>query len=164
MFGWKKKTQPAGGDDLISPVDGQLIELAAVPDPLFSSGKLGPGFAVEPHGTTVAAPVAGEIMLVADTAHAFAITTQLGVEVLVHIGVDTVSLNGRGFHVVEGIRAGVRVSAGEAIVEIDLDTLRTQAPSSAVVVAVTNAAKGFDVSAPNLSAGPGEAVLTVREA
>lgn len=163
MFGWgKKKTETH--EDLIAPVAGTLIDIASVPDPLFSSGQMGPGFAVEPTGTTVCAPVDGELMLVADTGHAFAVKTAQGCEVLVHIGVDTVALKGTGFSVHPGRAAGVAVKAGDPIVDIDLATLAEGAPSSAVIVLVTNVSKGFAVSGPALDASFGEPVVTVTGA
>lgn len=162
MFGFGKKKE--SGLPVIAPVAGPILAVEDVPDPLFSSGKMGVGFAVDPAGDTICAPVAGTLMLVAQTGHAFAIETANGAQVLVHIGVDTVALKGRGFEVLEDRAAGQQVGAGDPIIRIDRDLLGAEAPSSAVIVLVTNAAKGYDVSAPKTGVEPGEPVMSVRKA
>ena len=92
MFGLKKKKL-----DLSSPVDGKLIKLAQVPDEVFSQGLMGQGFAIEPTADMIYTPVAGKITNVFPTKHAIGIKTKQGPELLLHLGLDTVELNGTPF-------------------------------------------------------------------
>lgn len=82
---------------VLSPMDGKLVALADVPDPVFSSGAMGAGVGVEPTSGTVYAPVAGTVIVTMDSGHAYGIRTDDGIEVLVHVGIDTVNLKGEGF-------------------------------------------------------------------
>ena len=113
MFGFLKKE--SGG--VAAPVTGKCIRIEEVPDAVFSQKMMGDGFAVIPSGDTVAAPVSGEIVMVAQTKHAFGMKTKSGIELLVHIGLDTVELNGEGFTVLA--KPGSRVKAGEAVIRFD---------------------------------------------
>jgi len=106
---------------LIAPVSGQIVDLDQVPDPVFSERMTGDGLAILAEDDVALAPCDGTISLLFDTKHAFALTTDDGIQVLVHIGLDTVILNG------EGIRAlhepGERVTAGTPILQFDFDLL-----------------------------------------
>lgn len=113
MFGFLKKE--SGG--VAAPVTGKCIRIEEVPDAVFSQKMMGDGFAVIPSGDTVAAPVSGEIVMIAQTKHAFGMKTKSGIELLVHIGLDTVELNGEGFTVLA--KLGSRVKAGEAVIRFD---------------------------------------------
>ncbi|MCI8565409.1 MAG: PTS glucose transporter subunit IIA [Lachnospiraceae bacterium] len=113
MFGFLKKE--SGG--VTAPATGKCIRIEEVPDAVFSQKMMGDGFAVIPSGDTVAAPVSGEIVMVAQTKHAFGMKTKSGIELLVHIGLDTVELNGEGFTVLA--KPGSRVKAGEAVIRFD---------------------------------------------
>lgn len=121
---------------LSSPIDGEIVELSKVPDEVFSSKMLGDGFAVVPKGNKVYSPIDGEITVLFPTKHAVAITTEAGLEVLVHIGVDTVSLNGEGFtaHVAQGDK----VKKGDLLLTLDLDFLKEKAKSVISPVIITN--------------------------
>ncbi|EUJ31931.1 putative phosphotransferase enzyme IIA component ypqE [Listeria cornellensis FSL F6-0969] len=112
---FKKDKQEA----VVSPATGQFVELKDVPDPVFNQKMMGEGIAVKPINGTVVAPVTGEIIQVADTKHAFGIRSELGQEILVHIGLETVALKGEGFKVL--VSLGDKVTAGQPIVEADLD-------------------------------------------
>ena len=96
---------------LIAPVSGQTVDLDKVPDPVFSERLTGDGLAIRLEGDTVLAPCDGEITLFFDTKHAFAITTSDGVQVLVHVGLDTVLMNGRGITALH--HTGDQVKAGD---------------------------------------------------
>ena len=91
---FKKHNAPSA---VFAPVEGEIIELSSVPDPVFSGGMMGQGFAVQPTSGEFGSPVEGEIIMVARTLHAFGVRTDEGAEVLVHIGIDTVQLKGEGF-------------------------------------------------------------------
>lgn len=107
---------------ILAPVSGRTMELSQVPDPVFAEKLTGDGLAIIAEGDTVLAPCDGVISLFFDTKHAFAITTDEGVQVLVHIGLDTVIMNGTGitaFH-----QPGERVKAGMPILKLDLPLLK----------------------------------------
>lgn len=96
---------------LLAPANGQVIALSKTSDPIFSKGTMGDGFGLTPTDNTVLAPVSGTISMIAETKHAIGITTKDGLEVLVHMGVDTVGLKGEPFDVV--IKNGQEVKAGD---------------------------------------------------
>ena len=138
---------------LVAPTAGEAVPLASVPDPVFSTGALGEGFGVRPSSGDVVAPVGGAVTMVAGTGHAVGITTDDGLEVLLHLGVDTVELEGRPFALT--VATGQRVRAGEAIGTMDLEQIRQAGKDTTAIVAVTNsAAKGVSLE---LTAGPVEA-------
>ena len=149
---------------LVAPTAGEAIPLASVPDPVFSTGALGEGFGVRPSSGDVVAPVGGAVTMVAGTGHAVGITTDDGLEVLLHLGVDTVELEGRPFALT--VAAGQRVRAGEAIGTMDLEQIRQAGKDTTAIVAVTNsAAKGvsLELTAGPVAAGEGVASLTSAE-
>lgn len=102
---------------ILAPLSGSLRPLSAVPDPVFSAGMMGPGIAIEPDGDVAVAPADGVLAVLHSAGHAFGIQTPEGLEVLVHIGLDTVNLKGRGFSTVR--TRGDHVAAGEPIVRFD---------------------------------------------
>ena len=149
---------------LVAPTAGEAIPLASVPDPVFSTGALGEGFGVRPSSGDVVAPVGGAVTMVAGTGHAVGITTDDGLEVLLHLGVDTVELEGRPFALT--VAAGQRVRAGEAIGTMDLEQIREAGKDTTAIVAVTNsAAKGvaLELTAGPVAAGDRVASLTAAE-
>ena len=149
---------------LVAPTAGEAVPLASVPDPVFSTGALGEGFGVRPSSGDVVAPVGGAVTMVAGTGHAVGITTDDGLEVLLHLGVDTVELEGRPFALT--VAAGQRVRAGEAIGTMDLEQIREAGKDTTAIVAVTNsAAKGvaLELTTGPVEAGEGVASLTLAE-
>ena len=149
---------------LVAPTAGEAVPLASVPDPVFSTGALGEGFGVRPGSGDVVAPVGGAVTMVAGTGHAVGITTDDGLEVLLHLGVDTVELEGRPFSLT--VAAGQRVRAGEAIGTMDLEQIREAGKDTTAIVAVTNsAAKGvaLELTAGPVAAGDRVASLTAAE-
>ncbi len=144
------------------PAPGRMIDLTDVPDPVFAGRSMGDGFAVEPTEGVFRSPVDGELILVADTGHAFGVRTPGGAELLVHIGIDTVLLKGAGFRVLRTV--GERVRAGDPVVECDLDDVRAAVPSLATPVIVTNGS-AFALTVTDPAAGDTTApVATVRRA
>ena len=107
---------------LIAPISGQTVELDSVPDPVFAERLTGDGLAILANSDTVLAPCDGEITLFFDTKHAFAITNSYGVQVLVHIGLDTVIMNGEGITALHD--TGESVKAGTPILKLDLKLLK----------------------------------------
>ena len=120
-----------------SVADGQVVALEQVKDPVFSQKMMGDGFAVEPANGNIVSPVSGTVSSIFPTKHALGLVTEAGLEVLVHIGLDTVSLEGKPFtvHVTEG----QKVAAGDQLVTADLDAIRAAGRETSTVVVFTNA-------------------------
>ncbi len=121
MFGLFKKKEDAK-IVLASPMKGKAVELAQVNDPTFSEGMLGKGMAVIPADGKVYAPADGEISLVFDTLHAVSMTTEDGVELLIHVGLDTVMLKGEGY--TSHVSTGDKVKKGDLLLTADLDAIK----------------------------------------
>ena len=113
--------------EFVSPVEGKVMELSEVEDKVFSQGTMGNGFAVELTSGTVRAPFSGEVTVVFPTGHAIGMKRADGLEVLIHIGMDTVELNGKGFSL--KVKQGDYVSAGDVLVEVDLDYIKSEGKS-----------------------------------
>lgn len=141
---------------ILSPVAGRLMNLEATGDPVFASRALGEGVGVVPETTgetAVLAPVSGMLKTVARTGHAFGIKTDGGIEVLVHIGIDTVDMDGEGFAVV--VAKGERIAAGEPLATVDFGKVAAAGHSVVVVVTVVNAAE-LTVVTPLIGDGSGD--------
>ena len=121
---------------MLAVADGQAIPLSEVPDEAFASGMLGVGFAIKPTAGTVYSPVSGKIISITDSRHAYTILTDDGLDVLVHIGIDTVSLGGEGF--VSMVVAGEHIQAGSVIARADMELITSKNLSTVIPVLVTN--------------------------
>ncbi|MGA3408091.1 glucose PTS transporter subunit IIA [Lactiplantibacillus pentosus] len=121
---------------LLAPVAGRVLALADVQDPVFATATMGPGFSIQPTDGRVVAPVSGRVTVVATTKHAVGLVTASGLEVLVHMGIDTVELNGAPF--VCHVQVGDTVQAGEVLAEMDLAALQRAQKLATVIVVVTN--------------------------
>ena len=124
-------------DEVHSVADGQVINIEDVKDPVFSQKMMGDGFAVEPENGKIVSPVAGKVTSIFPTKHALGLVTDNGLEVLVHIGLDTVSLEGKPFDV--KVTEGQTVAAGDLLVEANLDAIREAGRATSTVVVFTNA-------------------------
>ena len=124
-------------DEVHSVADGQVINIEDVKDPVFSQKMMGDGFAVEPENGKIVSPVAGKVTSIFPTKHALGLVTDNGLEVLVHIGLDTVSLEGKPFDV--KVTEGQTVAAGDLLVEANLDAIREAGRETSTVVVFTNA-------------------------
>ncbi|MGQ2374925.1 glucose PTS transporter subunit IIA [Companilactobacillus zhachilii] len=146
---------------MLAPVSGQAIEMTEVHDPMFSEKAMGEGFGIIPNDQTIVAPVSGKVMLVASTKHAVGFSTDDGFEVLVHMGVDTVELNGAPFELF--VKEGDTVKAGDTIATMDIDAVKKAGKVTDVIVAITNTAKmvkDIQINKGNVNAG--DAVATVE--
>lgn len=130
------KVEDALGAIYCAPVDGRLAPIAETPDAVFSQRMLGNGVVIFPTGQEVQAPCDAKVEVLFPTKHAIGLRDKNGIELMIHIGIDTVKLEGKGFtaHIVQGDT----VKAGEALVGFDLDVIHTNAPSDAVPVVFTN--------------------------
>jgi PTS system N-acetylglucosamine-specific IIC component len=124
---------------LLQPIAGQVKPLSAVPDPTFAEEIMGPGLAIEPIGDTVIAPAPGRVGHVFDTGHAVAIVTDDGIEVLVHVGLDTVDMAGDGFTTL--VKTGDIVDEGTPLLRVDLDKIRAAGHPTITPVVVLNSAQ-----------------------
>ena len=124
-------------DEVHSVADGEVINIEDVKDPVFSQKMMGDGFAVEPENGHIVSPVAGKVTSVFPTKHALGLVTDNGLEVLVHIGLDTVSLEGKPFEV--KVTEGQTVATGDLLVEADLDAIRAAGRETSTIVVFTNA-------------------------
>ncbi|MFJ3905995.1 glucose PTS transporter subunit IIA [Streptomyces sp. NPDC090025] len=127
------------GTELAAPVAGRVIALDEAGDPVFASRALGEGVGIEPADGHVVAPVDGELVTVVDSGHAFGIRTPDGIEVLIHVGIDTVQMKGAGFDV--RVASGQQVKAGDLLVEVDLDAVRAAGHPTVTLMTVTNTAE-----------------------
>lgn len=121
---------------LVAPVSGDVVALENVPDEAFASLAVGDGLAIKPTGKTVVAPIAGTVVKIFATNHAFCLETDNGVEIVVHMGLDTVALDGKGF--TRLVEEGATVAAGQPVLEMDLDYLNAHARSMISPVVVSN--------------------------
>ncbi|MFC0229564.1 N-acetylglucosamine-specific PTS transporter subunit IIBC [Serratia aquatilis] len=122
---------------LVAPVTGDVIALEQVPDEAFASKAVGDGVAIRPTEKTVVAPADGTVVKIFNTNHAFCLETDKGAEIVVHMGIDTVALNGQGFKRL--VEEGAEVKAGQPILEMDLEYLNANARSMISPVVVSNA-------------------------
>lgn len=149
---------------LLAPANGQVIALSKTSDPIFSKGTMGDGFGLTPTDNTVLAPVSGTISMIAETKHAIGITTKDGLEVLVHMGVDTVGLKGEPFDVV--IKNGQEVKAGDQIATMNIEMIRAKDLDTTIMTLITNSSMkldGLDVTEGKAEAGDTVARAYLKE-
>ena len=141
--------EPGG---VLAPVDGVATPLSQVSDPVFAQGMLGPGMAVKPSGNVIYAPVAGTVTSAVDTGHALGLTSDDGMEVLIHIGVDTVEMRGDGFNVL--------VEKGD---HFDVEKIRAAGHDDMVIVSVMNASgKAMPAVAAGVRVRAGEPLFSLE--
>lgn len=122
--------------EFAAPMKGRLLSISEVPDPAFSGKMMGDGFAIEPVDGNVVSPVDGKIQMVFPTKHAIGIAADNGLEILVHFGLDTVTLNGEGFEVL--VVENQTIKKGEPMLRVDIDGIRGKVPSLVSPVVITN--------------------------
>ena len=125
-------------ETLVSPLSGEVVELASVNDPVFSSGAMGKGLAIKPSEGVVYAPADAEVTIAFETGHAYGLKTASGAELLIHIGIDTVSMNGEGFEKL--VAAGDKVKAGAPLAKFDSSKIAAAGLDDTTMVIVTNTA------------------------
>ncbi len=148
-----------------APAAGAAIALDKVQDEVFSTGMMGQGFGLEPIGEKIVAPVAGEITMIAESKHAIGILTKEGLEVLIHMGIDTVGLHGEPFEL--KVKTGDKVQAGQEIANMALENIRLAGLQTTIMVIITNSAdklEGLDVEELEATAGQTVATAYVKEA
>lgn len=136
MFSMFKKK-----DKIFSPAEGQLIPLSEVSDPVFSQGMMGPGFAVEPASNEIFSPIAGIVTSIFPTKHAIGLEMSDGKEMLIHIGIDTVELQGQGFDIL--VSETDKVTPETKLAVIDRDYLKAQGKASTIIVLFPGATESY---------------------
>ncbi|RXJ02053.1 PTS glucose transporter subunit IIA [Anaerobacillus alkaliphilus] len=133
LFGLKEKQTD---ETIVAPLTGTVKRLEDVPDPVFSQKMMGDGVAIDPSEGKVVSPVDGEIIQFFHTKHAIGIRSKTGLEILIHVGLETVTMNGEGFtgHVEEGDK----VKVGDTLITFDLDLIREKAASTITPIVITN--------------------------
>ncbi|PWU66598.1 PTS sugar transporter subunit IIA [Gracilibacillus dipsosauri] len=131
LFGKKKITE-----EWVTPLSGKLIAIEEVPDPTFSKKLMGDGVAIVPSEGKVVSPVDGEIIQLFPTKHAIGIKSENGIEILIHIGLETVSLNGEPFETY--IKTNDKVKAGQLLVSFNLEQINVEAASIITPIVITN--------------------------
>ncbi|WP_217585817.1 PTS sugar transporter subunit IIA [Lentibacillus saliphilus] len=122
--------------NIYAPMNGQIVPLEKVPDPVFSEKMMGDGIAIIPSDGQVRAPVNGEVIQIPTTKHAIGIKTDDGIEILIHIGLETVALNGEGFDVL--VHTGDHVKTGDLLINFDLDYIQKHAADVITPIIITN--------------------------
>jgi len=134
-----KKTSDlaAGGKDVVvyAPLNGRIMSLEEVPDPAFAQKMLGDGMAIEPTSRKVLAPFDGKVVAIFPTQHAIGLRSAAGLECLIHVGIDTVTLDGRGFRLL--VKEGQVVKQGNPLLELDLDVLGSSGKELSTPVVIT---------------------------
>lgn len=133
----------ASDENVFSPIEGTIVELSEVPDPAFASGAMGKGIAIEPTVGRVVAPFDGTVTVAFKKKHALAVVSDTGAEILVHVGVDTVKLDGQ--HFVSHIKEGDRVQAGDLLLEFDIAQIKAAGYHTVTPIIVTNSANYEEV-------------------
>lgn len=129
--------------EITSPISGRVVSLTEVPDEVFSKGIMGKGVAILPASSHVVAPLDGEVTALFPTKHAIGITGDNGIEVLIHVGIDTVKLDGKGF--TAHVKQGQHVSKGDALLDVDFDMLRDLGYEIITPVIISNTGQFVDV-------------------
>ena len=141
LFGGKSKDENTAkftnqSKTVLTPLQGKVLAQSDIPDETFAQGILGPGCGIEPTGDTVYAPFDGTITQVASTLHAVGITSDDGIELLIHVGMDTVEMQGKGFTAL--VKEEQKVKAGTALLKVDLDAIRAANHPTTTAIIVTN--------------------------
>ncbi|MBP1890560.1 PTS system D-glucosamine-specific IIA component/PTS system glucose-specific IIA component [Clostridium moniliforme] len=136
MFEFLKKNKRNSSLSFVAPVTGKTIDLSDIPDPVFAQKMAGDGLGIDSTGDVIVAPCDGDLTLVFKTKHAFAMTLENDIEILVHIGIETVSLNGEGFE--QLVEQGTTVKTGTPIIKIDREFIKSKGLSLVTPVLITN--------------------------
>ncbi|MGL5295334.1 MAG: PTS sugar transporter subunit IIA [Culicoidibacterales bacterium] len=144
---------------LAAAMDGEILPVTETPDPVFSQKMMGDGYAVVPENGTVVSPVDGTVELVFPTKHAIGLKSVDGLDIIIHVGLDTVQLQGEGFEVF--VNQGDTVTRGQKLLEVDLEAIRDKVPSLVTPVVISNL-EGKEVEVVTGEAKAGDTVVTVK--
>lgn len=147
MISFFKKKNPK----IFSPIAGRLTPLSEVNDPVFSEGMMGPGFAIEPEAAELYSPIEGVVTSIFPTKHAIGLKRKDGKELLIHIGIDTVELNGEGFNIF--VHEAEKVTPQTKLAEIDLAYLQQQGKEKTIMVLFPEDTQTYSVAEKVVAAG-----------
>jgi PTS system, glucose subfamily, IIA component len=143
ITGWKRFKTNNKTIELSAPITGKIYPMEEIPDPVFADGILGKCCGIEPEEEIIFAPADGAIMHVAETGHALGLATESGLELMIHIGIDTVEMNGQGFEIL--VKPDEKVQKGQKLLKFSREAIETAGHSDMVIYAVTNADDSMDV-------------------
>jgi len=123
-------------EKLFAAMNGKVVKLEDVPDPVFNQKMMGEGIAIEPREGEIFSPVDGKVVQIPDSKHAIGLETEQGTEILLHVGLETVSLKGKGF--TPNVNVGDKVSVGQSLMTVDLEYIRDNASSIITPMVITN--------------------------
>ncbi|PYZ98518.1 PTS glucose transporter subunit IIA [Alteribacter lacisalsi] len=158
-----KMPEADGKDVLVAPLTGQALPLSEVPDPTFAEKMMGDGVAIKPTEGTVVAPVHAEVMQVFPTKHAVGLKTVNGAEILIHIGIETVNMQGEGFE--SFVKEGDKVAPGDKLITFDMDLVNEKAESTITPIIITNGDEAGELKKEeNIDVSRGETtILTITK-
>ncbi|MGX7091261.1 PTS sugar transporter subunit IIA [Hutsoniella sourekii] len=161
MFNFFKKKKDDTPTQLVAVCQGQLVDLASVSDPIFAQKMMGDGFAVQPENGAIYSPVTGTVKNIFPTKHAIGLESDKGLEILIHLGFDTVELEGAPFDLT--VSEGQQVQAGDTLGQADLEAITQAGKDTTFVVIFTNMdqVESLDLESPQ-AVTPGQAVGTVQ--
>lgn len=148
-------------NEFLAVATGKLLPIEASDDPVFAQKMMGDGYLLEPTDNTIVSPVNGEITTIFPTLHAIGITSDVGDEIIIHVGLDTVKLNGEGFTAF--VKQGDHVNAGDKLLEVDFATIKDQVPSIATPVVITNIGNRTVTLAQTETVNAGDVAMSVTE-
>lgn len=153
---------PVKSGELLAPINGFVIPLSDVSDPVFSKEIMGKGIAIKPKSGELFSPADGEIIIAYETGHAYGIKTKNGGEVLLHIGIDTVSMNGNGF--IQNVKVGQKVKAGDLLGSFDKEEIKKSGFDDTVIIVITNSASYNEILplSENVDIKVGEKILLLN--
>lgn len=152
---------PLKDETILTPIVGEAIALSEVSDPVFSSGAMGQGIAVKPSQGIVYAPADAEVTIAFETGHAYGLKTSNGAEILIHVGIDTVSMNGEGFN--QKVSQGSKVKAGDVLGTFDIEKITEKGLEATTMVIITNTADYAEVKpVGTIRVAKGDAVIQVK--
>ena len=161
MFGKLKNLFSSSGIAVAAPVSGTVVPLSKVPDPTFAQGILGPGAAVQPSEGRIVAPANGTVDMMFDTGHAVSMTTAEGAELLIHVGIDTVQLEGK--HYKACCKAGQQVKKGDVLIEFDPAAIKAEGYQIVTPILVCNPDAFTVEPAAGGTVAAGDALLTLKK-
>ncbi|MGJ5711963.1 PTS sugar transporter subunit IIA [Staphylococcus auricularis] len=130
--------------EIVAPFTGEFVKIEDIPDPVFAQKMMGEGFGIKPSEGQIVSPINGTVDNVFPTKHAIGLKADNGLELLIHIGLDTVQLDGEGFEV--SVQSGDEVSVGDPLIEVDLDYIKQNAKSEISPVIVTNSDQSSSIN------------------
>ncbi|MHC1685427.1 MAG: PTS glucose transporter subunit IIA [Clostridiaceae bacterium] len=158
MFNFFKKS-----NNLVSPISGEIVDLSQVPDPVFAEKMTGDGVAINPTGNIIVAPADCIVSLIFGTKHAIGLTTDTGLELLIHFGLETVTLNGEGFEPL--VEQGQKVKVGTPLMKVDTDLIASKGLKLITPFLITNvdAVKSFNVKTDIKAEAGKDVVITYKK-